>query len=156
VASFQITAVRTESSASGLHEHISAVQIGCTSELSRSTVVNDIRYGSDSYYTEVGGAKADVIVVECPYCTFSDYIKTTADYTTADLGGGRRIQGPRLSHQRRRAIAAPPRRSSNRFLGGGPGQQSSGFPHLYVPLGRARASRQRLRRDAGTVQESSP
>jgi hypothetical protein len=84
MASFQIVAVRTESSASGLHEHISAVKTSGGGEWSRSTVVYDIRHGTDSYYTEVNGNRADVIVVDCPYCNFSDYIRTTADATTAD------------------------------------------------------------------------
>jgi hypothetical protein len=84
MASFQIVAVRTESSSSGSHEHISKVKTSGGSEWSRATVVKDIREGGDSYYTEVNGSKADVIVVECPNCTFSDYIKTTADSTTAD------------------------------------------------------------------------
>jgi Protein of unknown function (DUF3892) len=84
MASFQIVEVHTELSSSGLHEHIAAVKTTGGYEWSRDTVVKDIRYGTDSYYTEVNGARANVIVVECPYCTFSDYIKTTADYTTAD------------------------------------------------------------------------
>jgi Protein of unknown function (DUF3892) len=84
MASFQIVEVHTELSSSGLHEHIAAVKTRGGYEWSRATVVKDIRYGTDSYYTEVGGVRADVIVVECPYCNFNDYIKTTADYTTAD------------------------------------------------------------------------
>lgn len=84
MASFQIVKVRTEKPLGVTHEHISAVMLKYGAELPRRTVVNDIRYGTDSYFTEVAGARADVIVRECPYCTFSDYIKTTADYTTAD------------------------------------------------------------------------
>lgn len=84
MASFQIVAVRTDLSESGLHEHISEVKTSGGGEWSRATVVKDIREGTDSYYTEVDGSKADVIVVECPRCDFGDYIKTTADSTTAD------------------------------------------------------------------------
>jgi Protein of unknown function (DUF3892) len=84
VASFQIVAVRTEDSESGQHEHISMVKTSGGGEWTRETVIYDIRHGSDSYYTEVDGTRAEVIVVECPRCTFSDYIKTTADDTTAD------------------------------------------------------------------------
>lgn len=84
MADFQIVAVRTEPSASGTHEHIARVKTRYGADIARSTVVNDIRYGSDTYYTEILGFRADVIVVECPHCTFGDYIKTTADATTAD------------------------------------------------------------------------
>ena len=81
---FQIVAVRTESSADGSHQHISEVKTSGGNEWSRDSVVKDIRNGSYSYYTEVDGSKAEVIVVECPNCTFGDYLKTTADGTTAD------------------------------------------------------------------------
>lgn len=84
MASFQIVAVHTEDSDSGTHEHISKVKLRYGAELARSTVVNDIRYGNDSYYTEVDGDEADVIVVECPTCTFGDYITTAPDSTTTN------------------------------------------------------------------------
>lgn len=84
MASFQIVAVRTDWSTDSSHEHISEVKTSGGSIWSRATVVKDIREGGDSYYTEVDGSKADVIVVECPNCTFDDYIRTTADSTTAD------------------------------------------------------------------------
>jgi hypothetical protein len=84
VASLQIVAVRTEPSASGLHEHISMVKTSGGGEWSRDEVIKDINAGTYSYYTEVDGSKAEVIVVECPNCTFDDYIKPTADSTTAD------------------------------------------------------------------------
>lgn len=84
MADLRIVEVHTELSASGTHAHIAAVKTAGGYEWSRATVVNDIRFGTDTWYTEVNGSRADVIVVECPYCTFSDYIKTTADYTTAD------------------------------------------------------------------------
>jgi hypothetical protein len=84
MAAFQIIAVRTDSSADGSHEHISEVKTSGGGEWSRATVVKDIREGTDTYYTEVDGSKADVIVVECANCDFGDYIKTTADGTTAD------------------------------------------------------------------------
>jgi hypothetical protein len=84
MASFQVTGVRTEKSADGYHEHISAVQINWATLLSRQTVMSDIRSGGDSYYTVGGGQRADVEVVTCPNCTFRDYLKTKADRTTAD------------------------------------------------------------------------
>jgi hypothetical protein len=84
MASYQVTGVRTEKSADGYHDHISAVQINRDGILPRQTVVNDIRSGGDSYYTLGGGQKADVEVVRCPKCTFRDYLKTKPDRTTAD------------------------------------------------------------------------
>jgi hypothetical protein len=86
MATFQITAVRTEKSPGGTHEHISHVGIGAAQVvISRSTVIRDLRDpNGDRYYTHVKGARADVIVVDCPRCDFKDYIRTTADSTTAD------------------------------------------------------------------------
>jgi Protein of unknown function (DUF3892) len=85
MASSQIVAVRTEDSETGSHEHISRVKLRYGAELPRSIVVNDIRSGNDSYYTEADGSRAQVVVVDCPYCIhFHDYIKTRADSTTAD------------------------------------------------------------------------
>ena len=46
MASFQIVAVRTESSADGSHEHISEVKTSGGNEWSRESVVKDIRDGS--------------------------------------------------------------------------------------------------------------
>jgi hypothetical protein len=83
---FQINGVRTEKPYGATHEHITHVRLAATgSILRRQTVVNDLRnpYG-DRYYTKVGQARANVIVVRCPLCTFRDYIKTEADRTTAD------------------------------------------------------------------------
>jgi hypothetical protein len=84
MANFHVTGVRTEKSGDGYHEHISAVQINWATILPRQTVVNDIRSGGDSYYTQGGGQRAEVEVVSCPNCTFRDYLKTKADKTTAD------------------------------------------------------------------------
>lgn len=84
MSTFQITAIRTEDSSGGTHEHISHVGIGAQRlVLRRETVINDLRnpYG-DRYFTEAGGKKADVIVVGCSLCAFSDYITTEPDYTT--------------------------------------------------------------------------
>jgi hypothetical protein len=85
MATFQITAVRTEKSSGGTHEHISHVGLPAGSVLPRSVVIKDLRDpNGDRYYTYVNGNKADVIVVDCPRCDFSDYIRTKADSTTAD------------------------------------------------------------------------
>jgi prephenate dehydrogenase len=32
----------------------------------------------------VNAARAEVIVVSCPICSYRDYIKTVRDFTTAD------------------------------------------------------------------------
>jgi len=83
LASYEITAVHTESSSTGsYHEHIAKVRCSDGSTWSRATVVKDIRTGRDSYYTYGGGRYADVIVRDCPMCSYSDYITTTPDSTT--------------------------------------------------------------------------
>jgi hypothetical protein len=85
LASYEITAVRTEPShVGGHHEHITYVRCSDGSTWSRPTVISDIRYGSDSYYTYGGGQYADVIVRGCPCCGYGDYITTTPDSTTAN------------------------------------------------------------------------
>lgn len=83
MASYEITEVHTESSSTGsYHEHIAKVRTKGGGEWSRQTVVNDIRYGRDSYYTYGGGEYADVIIRDCHNCGYEDYITTTPDSTT--------------------------------------------------------------------------
>jgi hypothetical protein len=87
LASFEITEVHVEStSAGGIHDHdhIAKVRTKGGSEWNRETVVRDIRYGSDSYYTYGGGEYADVIVRSCHHCGYGDYITTTPDSTTTN------------------------------------------------------------------------
>jgi hypothetical protein len=87
MASFQITKVRTERAYGASHDHISAVELGNRTDwrFNRDYIVGQIRSPSgDRYYTFANGSRADVVVVGCPHCTFRDYIKTTADGTTAD------------------------------------------------------------------------
>lgn len=80
---YEITKVRTDQGPGASHEHISNVWVGF--ELSRSTVVTDIRtQGGDRYHTNVGGRRANVVVVGCPVCAASDYIRTDADSSTAN------------------------------------------------------------------------
>jgi hypothetical protein len=85
MATFTITRVRTERPIGAAHEHITYVELNGNSNLiiSRSTVISDIRspFG-DRYITNAGGVRANVIVVGCPICTFSDYITTEPDWTT--------------------------------------------------------------------------
>lgn len=84
MASLQIVAVRTEQVHPGQHPHITEVKTSDGREWTRDAVLADIRSGADSFYTEAGGERASVIDIKCPYCNFGDYIKTTADETTAD------------------------------------------------------------------------
>ncbi len=83
MSTFQVTGVRMEASVIGYHEHISHVRIGAANNiLRRQIVVDDIRSGGDSYYTEAGGIRAGVVVVRCPDCTFNDYLRTDPDKTS--------------------------------------------------------------------------
>lgn len=90
MSSWRVNKVRTEKSSTGSHDHISAVHAsnsGSATEgiwLSRATVVGDIRTSGDDYYTLAGGSRAAVKVVQCPNCTFSDYLRSERDKTTAD------------------------------------------------------------------------
>ena len=82
---YQVTGVRTETSASGYHEHISHVRIGAQAILERQTVVTDIKSPiGDRYFTNVNSRRADVLVVSCPNCSFRDYLRTSADSTSVN------------------------------------------------------------------------
>jgi hypothetical protein len=82
----QITNVNIVSSTAGLfpHRHISEVKTAGGEVLTRSEVARRIENDEQSFYTYVLGSQASVVVVKCPHCTSSDYIRTTADSTTAD------------------------------------------------------------------------
>ncbi len=82
----QIVAVNKVASTAGpySHWHISEVKTASGEVLKRSEVVERIQKGTQSFYTYVNGSQASVIVVKCPTCSTNDYIKTTADSTTAD------------------------------------------------------------------------
>lgn len=81
----QIVAVRTApSAAGGMHSHISAVKTADGRVLSRAVVIQRINAGWEQFCTIAGNREATVVVVRCPHCWTSDYIKTTADSTTAD------------------------------------------------------------------------
>lgn len=84
MATYQITAVRTQQPAGYTHEHITHVRLAYSDYLfPRETVIRDLRSPSgDRYYTFAGGVRADVIVRGCPVCGFGDYITTTPDRTT--------------------------------------------------------------------------
>jgi hypothetical protein len=84
----QITNVNTITSSAGLfpHRHISEVKTAGGEVLTRSEVARRIENGEQSFYTYVAGSQASVVVVKCPHsgCASTDYIRTTADSTTAD------------------------------------------------------------------------
>ena len=84
---FRVTGVRTEPSANETHDHVAAVRQGSNPQLiKRAMIVADLRDpAGDRYYVETGDQQADVVIAECPICSFSDYLRTTADRTTADL-----------------------------------------------------------------------
>lgn len=81
----QIVAVRTVTAIGASHPHISHVKTADGRILERAAVIRNINNGWESYFTmTLWGTRAQVIVVECPHCGAGDYIKTTADATTAD------------------------------------------------------------------------
>jgi hypothetical protein len=82
----QIIAVRKVYSTAGVfpHSHISEVKTAGGDVLTRSEVARRIQSGQQQFYTLVGGSQASVVVVKCPHCSTYDYIRTTADLTTAD------------------------------------------------------------------------
>ncbi len=85
MATYRITAVHLEQSASGTHSHIAEVELNDTPScrISRDTVIKDLRsvYG-DRYITAANGTAAKVIVAGCPTCGYGDYITTEPDWTT--------------------------------------------------------------------------
>ena len=84
---WRVTGVGVEPASDGRPGHISKVRAefrGAPLILSRWVVVNDIRSGLDSYYTDVNGSEAELVVMKCPSCEFGDYLRTVADTTTAD------------------------------------------------------------------------
>jgi hypothetical protein len=84
---FRVTGIRTEPSASETHDHVAAVRQGTNPQLiNRALVVADLRDAvGDRYYVETPDQRADLVIADCPICSFGDYLRTTADRTTADL-----------------------------------------------------------------------
>jgi hypothetical protein len=82
----QIVAVNTFYSGSGVfpHRHITEIKTAGGEVLTRSECARRIQSGQQSFYTLVSGHQATVVVVKCPHCATYDYIRTTADSTTAD------------------------------------------------------------------------
>jgi hypothetical protein len=84
---FQVTGIQTEPSTSETHDHVSALRQGTNPKLiSRALIVSDLRDpAGDRYYVETPEQQADLVVAACPICSFGDYLRTSADRTTADL-----------------------------------------------------------------------
>jgi predicted hydrocarbon binding protein len=84
----QIVAVNTvsvpNSTGTGKHKHIYKIKTTGGRVLTRADVVSRIQNGQEEFVTVANGKEAKVIVVDCPSCAAGDYIKTTADDTTAD------------------------------------------------------------------------
>jgi Protein of unknown function (DUF3892) len=85
MATYQITAVQTETTTSDPHEHITRVELSDKEDqrFSRSTIIADLEDPEgDRYYTYGGGERTTVVVRSCPKCSRSDYITTLPDSTT--------------------------------------------------------------------------
>ena len=84
---FRVTGIRTEPSSNQTHDHVAAIRQGSNPQLiRRDVIVADLRDPTgDRYYVEVGDRRGDLVSVACPICNVPDYLRTTADSTTADL-----------------------------------------------------------------------
>jgi hypothetical protein len=84
---FRVTGIRTEPSTTETHDHVAAVRQGTNPRLiERASVVADLRDPmGDRYYIETADLRVDLVVADCPICSFGDYLRTTADRTTADV-----------------------------------------------------------------------
>lgn len=82
MASHRVTGIATEP-AGYQHEHITDLYLESGQWVDRYTVAVNIQHPSgDRYYTYAHGQVAWVVVVGCPVCAFSWYLRTTADSTT--------------------------------------------------------------------------
>ena len=83
---FRVTGIRVEPSANETHDHVLSVRQGTNPQLiGRASVVADLRDpDGDRYYVEEAGQRSDLVVAECPICSFGDYLRTAEDRTTAD------------------------------------------------------------------------
>jgi hypothetical protein len=65
------------------HEHIGYVMLSDGTVEARATVIYNITYGRDRYYTNAN-PPASVYVHPCPFCGASDYITTHPDGTATN------------------------------------------------------------------------
>jgi hypothetical protein len=90
MADFQVSKIKTEPGfGDGEHEHIAAVELDYYPQwrFSRDVIIRNLRSPTgDRYYVFVGGdeRRAEVVVGDCPFCSFGAYLTTVADSTTAD------------------------------------------------------------------------
>jgi hypothetical protein len=82
MAVYRVTGISTENP-DWRHEHITALLLEDRLWVRRDDAAANISssYG-DRYYTYAAGRRADVVVVGCPVCGFSPYLRTTADTVT--------------------------------------------------------------------------
>ncbi len=87
MAKFMVRAVHLEGGER--LEHITDLRVesrkdGTRRDVPKAKVISDIRADRNKYDTKVDGAKADVEVVECPDCTFGDYLRSHPDGSKKD------------------------------------------------------------------------
>lgn len=85
MATYHITAVRTEQPPGYSHPHIARVRLSDGTVETRAQVIHYIRNYGMTYLTYAPGVpSARVIVAGCPVCHSGDYITTEPDTTTAN------------------------------------------------------------------------
>jgi hypothetical protein len=88
MASFEITAVRTERTVQGPHEHVTRVWLHGerTGEgIGHTAVIEDLRSAQgDRYYVHLDGRHLPVTVTSCPYCMCRGYLTTLLEGITAN------------------------------------------------------------------------
>lgn len=85
MATWKVTGIVVEYASDWRHEHITHILLEDRYWVRRDDAASNILSPTgDRYYTLVGGYRADVIVVGCPVCGFTRYLRTTADSTTAN------------------------------------------------------------------------
>jgi hypothetical protein len=85
--SFRVTGIRVEPSANETHDHVAGIRQGTNPQvIGRALIVNDLRDpNGDRYYVETAvGQNADLVIADCPICSFPEYLRSTADRNTAD------------------------------------------------------------------------
>jgi hypothetical protein len=84
---FRVTGIHTEPSSAETHDHVDAIRQGTNPKpIPRALIVADLRDpNGDRYYVETADQRADLVIAECPICSFGEYLRTSADRTTADL-----------------------------------------------------------------------
>jgi hypothetical protein len=85
MATWKVTGIVVEMGSDWRHEHITHLLLEDQYWVKRDeAAANILGRTGDRYHTLVHGYRADVIVVGCPVCGFSRYLRTAADATTAN------------------------------------------------------------------------